>query len=354
MCRIGIKSNGKKQYTQVPNRFIDRYMSDANGSYLKVYFFLLRFLSEDRDFSMSALADRMDYAEKDILRALRYWEKKGILEFTQDKDGNLLSLDLHDLTEEEPEPASFPCEETAAAAGAPRRRTPKQTPLSAYKTPSESLIEQVEKRLGRPLGSKVELDLLTFLREELQFPEDLILHLYQYAVEQTGSNYGKGLNRYIETVAINWNRQGIACLADLQKQTAPFEEAATLYRRVFSLREPLNESQRAFLRKWTEDWRLPPVILEEAFHRASLKPTSDCRYVDAILKKWHESGVQSLEDVQRLDQAHEERKQSLENAQKTDMISSRRKSAPNQFNDFDQREYTKEDWAEIERIMLRN
>lgn len=342
MCRIGIKSNGKRQYTQVPNRFIDRYMSDANGSYLKVYFFLLRFLSEDRDFSMSALADRMDYAEKDILRALRYWEKKGILEFTQDKDGNLLSLDLRDLTEEESEEPSL--RRADSPASFPQTETP----------PAESLIEKVEQRLGRPLGSKVELDLITFLREELQFPEDLILHLYQYAVEQTGSNCGKGLNRYIETVAINWNRQGIASLADLQKQSAPFEEAAALYRRVFSLHEPLNESQRAFLRKWTEDWKLSPVLLEEAFRRASLKPTSDCRYLDAILKKWHENGARSLEDVQRLDQAHEERKQSLENARKTDMIGSRRKTAPNQFNDFDQREYTQEDWAEIERIMLRN
>lgn len=346
MCRIGIKSNGKKQYTQVPNRFIDRYMSDANGSYLKVYFFLLRFLSEDRDFSMSALADRMDYAEKDILRALRYWEKKGILEFTQDREGNLLSLDLHDLTEEEPLPE---------AASAPVYKMPESAAALSVEDPEESFLEKVEKRLGRPLGSKVELDLITFLREELQFPEDLILHLYQYAVEQTGSNYGKGLNRYIETVAINWNRQGITCLSDLQKQSAPYEEAAALYRRIFSLHEPLNESQRAYLRKWTEDWQLPSAILEEAFRRASLKPTSDCRYLDAILKKWHESQVRTLEDVHRLDQAHEERKQSLENTQKADMINGRRKTAaPNQFHDFDQREYTQEDWAEIERIMLRN
>ena len=348
MCRIGIKTKGKKQYTLVPNRFIDQYMSDANGSYLKVYFFLLRYLSDGQDFSMSELADRMDYAEKDILRALRYWEKKGVLEFTQDKEGNLLTLDLTDLTEED------------AAKELPvsdfKRKAARPEPVCDTSCPPESLTEKVERTLQRPLASKKELDLLRFLYDELKFPEDLILYLYQYALERSGRTPAKNLNRYIETVAMEWNLAGIASLADLQQKNEPFKKAAELYRRVFSWREALNESQNAYLRKWVTDWSFSQEILEEAFRRAAQKPTSNCRYIDAILNKWHEGNVQTLEDVQTLDKAHEERVKNLENSQKTERLRpvGKRTAAPNQFNDFDQREYSKEDWAEIERIMLQN
>ncbi len=343
MCKIGIKSNEKKTFTKIPNRFIDEYMADANGSYLKVYLYIQWFLSQNRDFSMSEVADRMDYAEKDILRALRYWEKKGILEFTLDADGAISSLYLRDLTEAEPKAAASASEQTGT----------RPTLTRAPESPLEGLIRSVESRLGRPIGSREELDLLHFLHEELRLPEDLILHLYQYSVEQTGTNYGNGLNRYIETVAINWNRDGITSLADLENAHAPYEEAVRLYRSVFTRHDPVNASQRAYINKWTGEWQMPLPLIEEAFRRAADNGTASCRYIDAILKRWHENGAQTSDDVARLDQNHAEQKQKLENAQKNGMMNrGRNSSSPNQFHNFDQREYSTDDWAEIERLML--
>lgn len=364
MCKIGIKSNEKKTFTKIPNRFIDEYMADANGSYLKVYLYIQWFLSQNRDFSMSEVADRMDYAEKDILRALKYWEKKGILEFTLDEDGTISSLDIRDLTLEDSTPAAKvavsetqPSDETLTD----YRKTPAKTQTGTRRAPApatvesplERLISGVENRLGRPLGSKDELDLVRFLYEELRFPEDLILHLYQYSVEQTGNNAGKGLNRYIETVAINWNREGITSLADLEKANSPFEDAAKLYRSVFAQHDPINTSQRAYINKWTGEWQMALPLIEEAFRRAADNGTSSCRYIDAILKRWHESGAATIEDIAQLDQNHAEKKQKLENTQKDGMMENgRKRSSQNQFHNFDQREYSTDDWAEIERLML--
>lgn len=358
MCRIGIKSNEKKTFTKIPNRFIDEYMADANGSYLKVYLYIQSFLSQNRDFSLSEIADRMDYAEKDILRALRYWEKKGILEFASDKDGNITSLYLRDLTEDDDTAATVPAAPVSPAAsntpaGGPSAPVPAMPEHPNHSL--ENLIRGIEDRLGRPIGSRDELGLVSFLREELGFPEDLILHLYQYCVEQTGNTRGKGLNRYIETVAINWNRDGITCLADLMRINAPYEEAAGLFRQIFSLHDPVNSSQRAYLNKWSGEWGMPLPVMEEAFRRAADNGTASCRYIDAILKRWHEAGVTSAADIECLDQSHAEQKQKLENMQKNAMINKGRGSAsPNQFHNFDQREYSSEDWAEIERQMLRN
>ena len=66
--------------TSVSNTFLDHYMPKANGEYVKVYLFLLRALHEpSRELSVAALADALDHTESDILRALKYWEKQGLL-----------------------------------------------------------------------------------------------------------------------------------------------------------------------------------------------------------------------------------------------------------------------------------
>ena len=66
--------------TYIPNEFIDNYMTEANGEYVKIYLYLLRCMGKpDCDFSLSKVADHFDYTEKDVSRALKYWEKVQLL-----------------------------------------------------------------------------------------------------------------------------------------------------------------------------------------------------------------------------------------------------------------------------------
>lgn len=72
--------------TSISNTFIKKYMLNANGSYVKVYLYLSMCIQSDiHDLSISSLADRMENTEKDILRALQYWEKKHLLTLQYDE-----------------------------------------------------------------------------------------------------------------------------------------------------------------------------------------------------------------------------------------------------------------------------
>ena len=44
MAKILIHSDSASSATSVSNIFIDEYMSDANGEFVKIYLYLLRFL----------------------------------------------------------------------------------------------------------------------------------------------------------------------------------------------------------------------------------------------------------------------------------------------------------------------
>ena len=87
--------------TQVPNRFIDEYMPHANGSFVKVYLYLLRQMSSGTTtLTIESMADMLSNTEADILRALHYWEKQGILSISA-KDGQPDGICLLPFPEDE-------------------------------------------------------------------------------------------------------------------------------------------------------------------------------------------------------------------------------------------------------------
>ena len=65
--------------TLLPNAFVDNYMIRANGEYIKVYIYLLRMVSDGANFSIPCLADVLELTERDVTRALKYWEKESLL-----------------------------------------------------------------------------------------------------------------------------------------------------------------------------------------------------------------------------------------------------------------------------------
>lgn len=103
MHSILLTNTNPSNQTMVSNIFIDTYMPSANGSYVKVYLYLLRCLSSQRyDLSISFLADCLDNTENDIIRALNYWEKYHLITIGRDTNGNILNITINPLTENTP------------------------------------------------------------------------------------------------------------------------------------------------------------------------------------------------------------------------------------------------------------
>ena len=63
--------------TLLSNDFIDHDMADANGEFIKIYLYLLRW-SQDASARVSpeTMADLFCLTENDVMRALLFWEKR--------------------------------------------------------------------------------------------------------------------------------------------------------------------------------------------------------------------------------------------------------------------------------------
>ena len=94
MSQFQINNQQNTNYTLISNPFIDDFLADANDAQIKVYLYLLRHQNNAKECSISAMADFFNYSEKDVIRALTYWERKKVLQLTYNNENELIGICL--------------------------------------------------------------------------------------------------------------------------------------------------------------------------------------------------------------------------------------------------------------------
>lgn len=198
--------------TCVSNDFLDRFMAEANGDYVKVYLYLLRHGGEG--FSVKEAADALNLTDNDIKRAVNYWEKQGIY-----SDGSSLRVEKEIRTEED-----IACSEEVLRRSEESERRSREETLSGtvdhVKDDEEFAgILFVAKHVLPALPSPKQVETLEFMYRELSMKAELIEFLLEYC-----AGLGKTSARYMETVAINWHEQGIQTMRQAQQLVKEFSE----------------------------------------------------------------------------------------------------------------------------------
>ena len=118
----------QSEVTLLSNIFIDDYMPEANGEFVKVYIYLLRALSTTPvSFSLEEMADRLICTERDILRALKYWARQELLALDFAPDKSLRGIALL-LPKQKPAPEPETAGGSAQTACSVQKRSPYSRP----------------------------------------------------------------------------------------------------------------------------------------------------------------------------------------------------------------------------------
>lgn len=343
--------------TQVPNLFIDEYMPHANGSFVKVYLFLLRQTgSSSPELTIEGMADMLSNTEADILRALRYWAKQRILSI-EETDGHVTSICLLPLTAEivSGSDTAFqanPSESTAASLEhhpdtveppevvLPKRHT--YSPLQAEALKKDSEIEaglsMVEALLGTTLGDS-HMQLILYLMSDLGFSLELVITLYETALSR-----GKSKPRYIEAIALDWAKKGIHTSKEAEDEASAFNGTYRIVSNALGIKRALAPAEKRIIDQW-EQYQFPAAIIEEACGRTVLQSgDTNLNYTAKILEDWHKKRVTSLKDIEDCDKSYFR--------QKNVMGSRKPSTGKNKFQNFPQREYTKSEYADLEKQLL--
>lgn len=360
MTSITLQTASPREVTVLTNDFIDNYMPRANGEFVKVYIHLLRLLSDGATpFSLEQMADHFFCTERDIVRALKYWEKEKLLTLTYRSSEDIadITLNVPPVRYETSEPAA----QTVSAENAAARQTsaPQPQPAKPAGRSSSSLspdrvkelkqndeIVQLlyiaEQYLGKTL-TPTEMKKILFFYDELKFSPDLIEYLIEYSVSR-----GHKSIRYIETVAMAWAEEGITTVTMAKEANSRYaKEYFTIFKAMgISGRNPV-ETEISLMNTWLNDYGFTMDIIQEACSRTVLSTGQPSfQYADKILSGWKDKNVRTLADVRLLDAQHQ--RQKLEkNAKKK--ATSPKQTASNRFNNFHQRQY---DFNEYEKKLL--
>ena len=231
----------KAEITCVPNAFIDEYLAEASGEYVRVYLYLLRHLREN--LKIHSIADALNLTDYDIKRAIFYWEKRGIF-----KEGTAKAVEEEIRSEE----AARLSEEVLH-----RKQANNFTKLSFFAEKNQKHLPLADKNssLAEQNMSFTQRNLLPIEEKKQEINEEEfegILYVaqyllpggvsrshiqkFEYMVEYLGmsselieflldycASIGKTSPRYIESVALDWHEKRIQTVKQAKSLIEQFD-----------------------------------------------------------------------------------------------------------------------------------
>ena len=381
--KITLLYNVQNEVTVLPNKFIDEYMIKADGEYVKIYLLILRLQGMGLPVDVERIADHLELTRKDVLRALSYWEKAGILRTGAASEtaatvtgsesmangisgdtGTAQTVGTSEKVMATGVTGSDGNESTGQTGASlsptitpvPDKNTLSPTEVQASMTNKdlERTIYMAETYIGRPF-STTELNSFCYINDQLHFSSDLLEYLIEYCVTR-----GKKSVRYIESVAINWYQQGITNVQEAKEQSTLYSQNVFPIMKAFGIsnRDP-GSAELDYIKKWNSLGLGTDIIIEACSRTLLATHQASFPYANKILEDWKRLGVRNTSDIKHLDDKHRSTASSSSGSaaeytqgqprKGSTGAAARKNTATNQFHNFEQRTY---DFNDLESRLL--
>ena len=169
------------------------------------------------------------------------------------------------------------------------------------------LVPQTEEKLGKRLKT-ADLQILAGLYDDLGLPADVIYLLVCHCVTRSEERYGPGRRptlRQIEKEGYHWAQRGLFDQESASQYLRDWNvrrSAMSRYMQVLGLgdRRPV-ESEVRYIADWM-DKGFPPETVALAYDKTVFyKKELNWRYLNGILRRWHENGWHTEEEVRQSD-----------------------------------------------------
>lgn len=231
----------KAEITCVPNAFIDEYLGEASGEYVRVYLYLLRHLREN--LKIHSIADALNLTDYDIKRAILYWEKRGIFkegtakaveeEIRSEEAARLSEEVLHRKQANNFTKLSFFAEKNQKHLPLAEKNSPLAEQNVSYTQRNLLPIEEKKQEINEeefegilyvaqyllPGGvSRSHIQKFEYMVEYLGMSSELIEFLLDYC-----ASIDKTSPRYIESVALDWHEKRIQTVKQAKSLIEQFD-----------------------------------------------------------------------------------------------------------------------------------
>ena len=169
------------------------------------------------------------------------------------------------------------------------------------------LVPQTEEKLGKRLKT-ADLQILAGLYDDLGLPADVIYLLVCHCVARSEERYGPGRRptlRQIEKEGYHWAQLGLfdqdSAAAYLRTWSRRRQKMGAYMKAMQLPDRPPVEAESRYITDWM-DMGFPPETVAMAYERTVFyKKELNWRYLNGILRRWHENGWHTEEEVRQSD-----------------------------------------------------
>lgn len=353
MDQIRLTIKQEETFSSISNLFIDHYMPNADGEFVKLYLYLVRTLQSGNVILLADVASTLNCSMKDVCRGIRYWADMGVLNLEYDANGKPVALTLLQLTKPTMEedlgldllsqPKVTADQEPKQLAPAKSKPVPQRAerPAVANVQPTSSQeaittavepsnIETTTTQAARPASPKVyvhhysnedlqriksgqdknwtdliftweslmkksitqrDTEILLYIYDELQFEPKAIEYMVEYCAN---ANYQSNSN-FLNTLALYWYDQGIRTTEQAKEFIDQHNRLNLEVQRHLGLDHMITPTEMQSIDTWTRKYGFNSDMIIEACSRAVSHQSPNFSYVAKILKTWKESNIYTLE-----------------------------------------------------------
>lgn len=299
--------------TPVSNYFINHFMLEAPGEYVKVYILGLKYCYFNQAFSISDMSQKLFMSESEVEKALKFWEKTGIIRLQYASGEYTIEFLSFD------------------------EKVSKSHNLSIDNIEVKQMFETVEQMIGRPL-SPTEMDTYLGWVDEFGFSLEIITMLISYCVSKKKTSM-----RYMEKVALAWHDANLKNALDVESYLKAESKKWIIYKKILHTlglnSDDVMDAHKSMMDRWMDDLGFDLDVILKACNECTLKINEPSfPYINQILINWHNEGIRTIADFDKVKKKpHNKNNKSSYKVPK------------NYFNSYSQRTY---DIDELEKKLL--
>ncbi len=308
----------------LPIEFINKYMINANATYVKVYLYgLAKCYEGEEDISNAAIAEALDILETDVNKAWRYWKKVGLV---HSEGKGILVFDTIEDTQKKPQSTKTEAvhSEEKETAEKPKNTSMKEIAKAMDINPKmKETVGMAEQLLKKTLSAREVSALYNFM-QWYSMSQEMVLLLLEYCVTIDKTSFS-----YIEKVAASWNEQGVTTLeaaTKLLNRAVKEVKMQAKCKKMFGLDRELSQTEAGYIGRWVSELSMSEAMIRNAYERTVTNTGKiSMPYMNTILKSWYEKGIKTVSQIAEKENGPRKEKSAASSYQLDDMAAIERR-----------------------------
>lgn len=263
--------------TLIPNTFFEQLLPIMEPKYLRIYLYAYYLCQKDTSYTWNnqLLADKLGISIDEVLEAWDFFELCKLIEKHRPQGAEVwdFSVEFKNLK---------------------RMYTSRdKTTASLEKNLMISQNEEYQKmydKIESILGSLVMSHHRRAINEMItayNLPKDLVVEAFRFGVQKKGFY---SVQKVLSILRI-WYTEGVRTVEDLEQFLLAKGDRYGLYKKILSFlgeyRMP-TKAEEELMDKWLDDYKFSMEVIEEAFAKSIGIKSPNMKYIDGILRNWHE------------------------------------------------------------------